>query len=193
MAHIEAKKKLSYFSQFLTNQARSIHIGHHLLLAIHLWSYFSKIDRFSKTRQSIEVKRTVNLIVRSYDVVLGSSFLSTAHSPPKVCTKVTSKQSTQISEINVTATETCVKGAICKQRPPQKCQSRWYTNCGYSGWIWCAILDNLQLLEAISVTQNQSERHHGKSGQLPWILCQYHVYHGSKPQFMVTNHSVFMK
>ena len=50
MAQIEAKKKMSYLSQFSTDQARSTHIGHHLLLAIHLKSYFSEINRFLEIR-----------------------------------------------------------------------------------------------------------------------------------------------
>ena len=43
MARIEAKNKMPYLSQFLMDQARSTHIDHHLLLAIHLRSYFSKL------------------------------------------------------------------------------------------------------------------------------------------------------
>ena len=50
MDRIEAKKKLPYLSQLWTGEARSTHVGHHLLLAIHMWSYFSKIDRFLETR-----------------------------------------------------------------------------------------------------------------------------------------------
>ena len=51
---------MSHLSQFSTDQARSIHIGHHLLLAIHLRSDFIKVDRFLEIKSLIEVKCTVH-------------------------------------------------------------------------------------------------------------------------------------
>ena len=65
----------------------------------------------------------------SQQVLFVDSLLSTKD---YVCTKITSKLSTQKLEIHVTAAETCVKGAICKNSPhrsitqlvniPEKCQ-----------------------------------------------------------------------
>ena len=61
MAQIVAKHKMAHLSQYLMAWTRSTHNGHHLSSAIHLRSYFSKLDSFLEIKWSVEVKHTVTV------------------------------------------------------------------------------------------------------------------------------------